>query len=80
MCVLFVGVYFSCLLVVRSGPGVAGICLARLGADPVVLTDLPHVLPLIRQSIEWGKVANNIVGMECKWGDMDGQYDEVRRR
>ncbi|EFN58830.1 hypothetical protein CHLNCDRAFT_140665 [Chlorella variabilis] len=54
------------------GPGAVGCTAAALGAESVVLTDLPHLLPLVRSNIEANPLGGVATAAALAWGDPVG--------
>ena len=71
-----------------AGCGLVGIAAGILGAEQVILTDLPHALPLIRKNIDSHRSAlkqsgcQSMTSMACDWfrplpGDLDSFHPNV---
>ncbi len=61
------------VLELGSGTGLVGILAGALGAKKVVLTDLPHAVPMLRKNVEknWEEVEKYRRSMNCSSGSSD---------
>eukprot|EP01064_Diplonema_japonicum_P036550 TRINITY_DN823_c5_g1_i1.p1 TRINITY_DN823_c5_g1~~TRINITY_DN823_c5_g1_i1.p1 ORF type:complete len:216 (+),score=35.60 TRINITY_DN823_c5_g1_i1:53-700(+) len=53
---------------IGAGTGLVGIAAALLGAESVVLTDLPSELPLLQENADLNSAPNTTVA-PCEWGN-----------
>ncbi|KAJ1482011.1 putative methyltransferase-domain-containing protein, partial [Baffinella frigidus] len=51
-----------------SGTGVLGLVCARLGAERVILTDLPEQLPLLEDNVRRNALETRVAVRGCAWG------------
>ena len=67
------------ILELGSGTGVVGLALARWGAESVMLTDLPHMIPIIERHIEANGVSSVATAAVLDWESPEQGLASVER-
>jgi predicted nicotinamide N-methyase len=68
------------VLELGAGAGIVGLVCAMLGAEVVVITDLPGALPLIEANVQRNPLSDGrVVVMPCTWGDAAEEAAVVSR-
>ncbi|KAL1524490.1 hypothetical protein AB1Y20_019384 [Prymnesium parvum] len=68
------------ILELGAGAGIVGLVCAALGAELVVITDMPEALPLIEANVQRNSaVESQVAVMPCTWGDSEHENAILER-